>query len=179
MMARSQIVKELNTYLAEYYSSITQQRGRLSIVYKPNISHRDSGDVSDKFITALKRVAAKEWRQGKTLVGPHRDEFIFGIGGNELRKFASRGEHKSALVSLKAAEAQVLFKRTGIYPILLLDDLFAELDKNRSTNVIDLFDDHCQLFTTGTSLDYAGLGQKSNTLKHYTFMVQRGDITSS
>ena len=177
MAARSAIVEELNHYLADYYSTITNEKWSFRVVYRPNVEFKQN-DVAARFESALQRTAFKEKKQGKTLVGPHRDEFIFFISDNDLRKFGSRGEHKSALVSLKAAEAQVLYKRTENHPILLLDDLYAELDNDRSLKVLNLFDPAGQIFVTGTSLDYAGM---MSSIEHIddqtTFMVDNGKIT--
>ncbi|MBN1466367.1 DNA replication/repair protein RecF [candidate division KSB1 bacterium] len=153
MMARSNMVEELNHYLADFYAAITGARWTFRIAYSPNVGFRSPDEAEGHFKAGMRRASLKEKRQGRTLVGPHRDEFLFYISDNELRKFGSRGEHKSALVSLKAAEARVLYKRTENHPMLLLDDLYAELDKQRSQRVLDLFDPASQIFVTGTSLD--------------------------
>jgi DNA replication and repair protein RecF len=177
MISRSAMVDELNDYLADYYSTITSKRWTFRIAYSPNVKFRRHNEVTDHFKAAMKRAAFYESRHGKTVVGPHRDEFLFYISDNELRKFGSRGEHKSALVSLKAAEARVLYKRTENRPILLLDDLYAELDNQRSLQVLDLFDPDSQIFVTGTSLDYAGMMNSTGYLgDQTTFMVENGKM---
>ncbi len=178
MRSRAVMVDELNHYLTEFYSVITEKKWTFRAAYNPNVTFHHADEIESDFETALKRAARKEKMFGKTLVGPHRDEFLFFISDNELRKFGSRGEHKSALVSLKAAEAQVLYKRTENYPILLLDDLFAELDRDRSTRVLELFDPASQIFITGTSLDYAGLKESSEKMTdQFTFLVKNGHIS--
>jgi DNA replication and repair protein RecF len=177
MAARAKMVDELNSYMTNFYAAITNQKWTFRVVYNPNIAFQDTDQIKEKFDQALKRTRFKEKQRAKTIVGPHRDEFTFFISDNDLRKFGSRGEHKSALVSLKAAESQVLYKRTEIYPILLLDDLFAELDRQRSTKVLDLFDPSSQLFITGTTLDYVGMRESSDILNNQaTFMVKNGAI---
>ncbi|MBN1482732.1 DNA replication/repair protein RecF [candidate division KSB1 bacterium] len=175
MRARAAIVDELNSHLTAYYSILTNKKWSLRVDYHPNIRFK-MNDIETRFESALNRVRHKEKKQAKTLVGPHRDDFIFAISDHELRKFGSRGEHKSALVSLKAAEAQVLYKRTENHPILLLDDLFAELDRDRSSKVLELFDPSSQVFVTGTSLDYAGLRPAESTAHQSTFIVDNGKI---
>lgn len=178
MRSRAVMVEELNHYLTDFYSVITNKKWTFRASYSPNVSFHNSDDIETEFEAALKRAGYKEKMFGKTLVGPHRDEFLFFISDNELRKFGSRGEHKSALVSLKAAEAQVLYKRTENYPILLLDDLFAELDRDRSTKVLELFDPASQIFITGTSLDYAGLRESPESMNdQLTFLVANGQIS--
>lgn len=175
--ARAAIVNDINPYLGDFYRRISNQKWSLRVRYQPNAAVGDSEDVKESFFRLLKRAAARERMQGKTLVGPHRDEFVFYISDYDLRRFGSRGEHKSALVSLKAAEAYVLQQRRQTPPILLLDDLYAELDQERSHNVLNLFDPGSQVFITGTSLDYAGM-KNSNGLSHdqTVFKVQAGLI---
>lgn len=175
MKARAALVDELNSYLTEYYSILTNSKWTFRAAYKPNVRFQND-DMHARFESALMSLRHKEQQQAKTLVGPHRDEFAFYISDNDLRKFGSRGEHKSALVSLKAAEAQVLFKKTECHPILLLDDLFAELDHDRSTKVLELFDPSSQVFITGTSLDYAALHSTENLTNQSIFMMRNGSI---
>lgn len=157
MRARRELVDELNKHLSDHYRTITRNRWSLRIDYHPNVAFQEP--IETAFERQLRQWAAREKRQGITLVGPHRDEFKFLIGDNELRLYGSRGEHKSALVSLKAAEAAVLKKRTEITPIILLDDLFAELDRDRSANVLSLFEEDSQVFITGTTMDLTGVVQ--------------------
>jgi len=177
MAARAAIVDDINPFLGEFYRRISNEKWTLRVNYRPNAAVGDSEDIKESFFRLLKRSAARERMQGKTLVGPHRDEFIFYISDYDLRRFGSRGEHKSALVSLKAAEAHVLQQRRQTSPILLLDDLYAELDQERSHNVLDLFDPGSQVFITGTSLDYAGMKNSSGLSRDQTiFKVQEGRI---
>lgn len=178
MRARREMVGELNVYLAEYYQVITRNRWSLRIDYHPSVVMSAADAVEAEFERQLRKWAAKERRQGATLVGPHRDEFKFLVSDRELRLFGSRGEHKSALVSLKAAEAAVLQKRTEIQPIILLDDLYAELDRERCANVLALFETGRQIFITGTTLDYTGIVKAGvSAEKTVTFFVENGSIS--
>jgi len=177
MTARAAIVQELNPFLIEFYACITNKKWSLHAKYRPNVQEEGGQDIETAFRQQLKKTAARERMQAKTLVGPHRDEFLFYISDYELRRFGSRGEHKSALVSLKAAEAHVLQKRTAMPPMLLLDDLYAELDQNRSHSVLELFDPDCQVFVTGTSLDWAGMTSTNGLASDQTvYKVKAGYI---
>jgi len=73
----------------------------------------------------------RERWQGATLVGPHRDDLLVTAGGRDLPSFASRGEHRSAVLALKLAEASWLRSRVGSPPVFLLDDVLSELDPSR------------------------------------------------
>jgi DNA replication and repair protein RecF len=172
------MVDELNVFLAEYYQIITRNRWSLRIDYHPNVVVSADDVVEEKFERQLRKWATKEKSHGLTLVGPHRDEFGFMVSDRELRLFGSRGEHKSALVSLKAAEAAVLQKRTEIEPIILLDDLYAELDSSRCANVLALFEKNRQIFITGAHFNSADLNRAGiSTESVATFFVDNGAIS--
>lgn len=153
MRARKQLVDELNPVLESCYRRISGNRMTLRILYQPNVEY-DEKSPEEAFRRELERLRPAEIRRGVSLVGPHRDDFVFWIDEVELRKFGSAGEHKSALISLKAAEVEILRNRTETSPIVLLDDLFSELDRERSAAALALFDAQAQIFITGTSLDF-------------------------
>jgi len=152
--SREKIVKEINPILNEYYQKLTSKKNQLQIVYEPNVRKTEDEDIEKQFMSMLTAFMTKEIYQGKTLIGPHRDEFVFSINNKNLRKYGSRGEHKSVLVSLKTAEAHLLKKKTETEPILLLDDLYSELDRERAKRALDLFPAQSQTFITGTTADY-------------------------
>jgi DNA replication and repair protein RecF len=178
MRARREMVGELNIYLVQYYQFITRNRWSLRIDYHPNVVGSADDTVEAEFERQLCKWAVKEKKQGATLVGPHRDEFTFLVSDRELRLFGSRGEHKSALVSLKAAEAAVLQRRTDVPPIILLDDLFAELDSGRSASVLELFEKNRQIFITGADFNHTGLTKVGVSAENTaTFFVDDGNIS--
>ncbi len=178
MLGRAKMIEEINGYLTEYYKVITKSEHTLKITYQPCVPIKKSQNISETFKTLLSKAYYKEVKRGLSLVGPHRDEYIISIAGNELRKYGSRGEHKSVLVSLKAAEAVFLKKKTDTFPILLLDDLYSELDIERGKRVLDLFTKSCQTFITGTSLDFEAIKKTGYKEKEYiTFIVKSGNIT--
>ncbi|MBN1541495.1 DNA replication/repair protein RecF [candidate division KSB1 bacterium] len=163
MAARENLIEEINGYLFSAYSFLSAQKERLSLIYDPSVPSERDRSVKESFFRRLHRFAAKEKKKGQSLVGPHRDEFIFQIGDRNLRRYGSRGEHKSVLVSLKSAEAKLLQNKTSTQPLLLLDDLFAELDQARGKRAVELFEKESQTFITGTSFDY--IAMKSELLE--------------
>ena len=171
-------IDDLNEKCRVSYPLISGSQGDFRIAYHPSVPFLDSEEVEENFRSKLRKIGYKEKKMGVSLVGPHRDEFIFSINGNELRRFGSRGEHKSALVCLKAAETDLLKTRTDIQPILLLDDLFAELDKDRCLNVIELFDSKSQTFITGTTFDYDRIKSEDQT-ESAVFQLESGHIIAS
>ncbi|MEP7347309.1 MAG: hypothetical protein ABI877_18710, partial [Gemmatimonadaceae bacterium] len=87
---------------------------------------------------ALDRHRASDMRRGATHIGPHRDDLELRLGGRLLRTFGSAGQHRSASLALRLLEGESLKTRLGQEPLLLLDDPFAELDRERSRRVLDL-----------------------------------------
>lgn len=175
---RAKMIAELN--LSNYYKKISKSNDTLLIQYFPNVKYNKESDLEDKFLKALSSNFWREKKRGTTLCGPHRDEYFITVGGRDLRKFGSRGEHKSTLVSLKASEAEFLKTKTEINPILLLDDLYSELDKGRGDNVLSLFSDEYQTFITGTSFDYEAVQtfENSHQLKS-VFVVKNGQVSTA
>jgi DNA replication and repair protein RecF len=151
---RSQIVDEMNKQTSSIYSSICGQSNQLNLLYRPNVKYNEVTEIKEKYESLLATFWSKERKVGMTLVGPHRDDFQFSIGTRDIRRYGSRGEHKTVLISLKAAEMKLLKQRTQTEPILLLDDLYAELDIKRREGVLDLFQKSGQIFVTGTSQDH-------------------------
>jgi len=105
-----------------------------------------------KFRARLTQRQAEEIARGMTVVGPHRDDVLFLERGVDLGVYGSRGQQRTATVSLKLAEAQVLAQETGEKPILLLDDVMSELDPARRSYLLAHVEDHDQTIITATSL---------------------------
>ena len=94
---------------------------------------------------------ADDFRRGVTLIGPHRDDFVFAIGGRELALYGSRGQQRLAILAYKLSEAHLIAELSGERPILLLDDLLSELDTvHRDLILRGVLSDRCQLFVTST-----------------------------
>jgi DNA replication and repair protein RecF len=107
-------------------------------------------------------------------VGPHRDDLHFSINGFPLRNYASEGEERATAISLKLAEAEMLHSRTGERPVLLLDEVTAELDEKRRETLLHLLKG--QVFYASTQLpQFAKIQSHNGTV----FSVERGDIEVS
>lgn len=117
------------------------------------VTHVPGGDVSeDGFRKDLQRSLKKDLALGRTGVGPHLDQFDFAFNQRDLRKLGSQGEHKLALILLKRAEYEAIAAATGKQPVLLLDDLFAKLDFERSERVLNMLAGRIQTVITSTDL---------------------------
>ena len=113
------------------------------------------GDTYDVIMAAYPAVetAEKEIWNGTTLVGPHRDDLVFELEGRPLAGFASRGQQRTAILALKLAELDLLTAHDGRPPLLLLDDVFSELDPERRSHLVRRIAALPQAFVTTTTLD--------------------------
>lgn len=100
------------------------------------------------FATALQQARSRDTRSGHTSVGPHRDDVKLKIRNQPVELTASRGELRSALMALKQAEISWIMKKTGDTPIILLDDVFSELDTTRKNDIFDILPDQGQIIMT-------------------------------
>jgi hypothetical protein len=101
----------------------------------------------------LADTADKEVWNGSTLVGPHRDDVVFDLAGRDLAGFASRGQQRTAILAFKLAELDLLTGQDGTPPLLLLDDVFSELDPDRRAHLVRRIAGLPQAFVTTTTLD--------------------------
>ncbi len=119
---------------------------KLTLDYKPWF------ETKEAFLDKLASGLSRELEQGYTLYGPHREDFGIYINDAEAKVFGSQGQQRSAVVSLKLAQADLLFEEYGEYPVLLLDDIMSELDQNRRAYLAGKIPGK-QVFITCTELD--------------------------
>jgi DNA replication and repair protein RecF len=105
---------------------------------------------------ALREVQTEEIRRGMTLVGPHRDDFRISIDGYDARLFASQGQQRTCALSLRLAQIPLLKKRIGESPVVLLDDVFSDLDPERRMRLVRFLQPRTQTFLTCTDLSMLG-----------------------
>jgi DNA replication and repair protein RecF len=151
---RGEFLRELHPVVCESYSQIAGRAEDPTIQYQPSVACE--GDTTEEelkkvFAVELKRRAGEEKRLGLTLVGPHRDEFALAINNLGVRSHASQGQHKTFLIALKIAEFLYLQGKRNERPVLLLDDVFTELDGNRTGRLLSLTESMGQVFITATS----------------------------
>lgn len=121
---RKGFVSQLNEIIYEIHKRLSGGKEELKIKYEPDTS-------VDDFESKLFMNMDKDMKLKMTSVGPHRDDFVFQIGGMDARKFGSQGQQRTAALSLKLAEIELVKKITNDTPVLLLDDVLSELDSSR------------------------------------------------
>jgi DNA replication and repair protein RecF len=163
------------------YNGISNGNEQLTLLYQDSEQQQYSIDLDDKAraikqlnslnLQKIKQDRQKDFAQGNTHTGPHRDDLIININGLSAKQYGSQGQQRSAVLALKLAEATVLKEQTGEAPILLLDDVMSELDKSRQAYILNSIDGW-QVFIT--CCDPSGFSQLKNGT---VFEVIDGNIT--
>lgn len=127
------------------------------------------------FTERLARLRPAEFHQGACLVGPHRDDFRFLVNGRDLQTYGSRGQQRTAALSLKIAETRLMHSQTGEHPVLLLDDVLSELDIKRRECLLEAVNgvEQAILTTTDLSLFSAEFLARADTLRVTEGRIQR------
>jgi DNA replication and repair protein RecF len=151
MLARAEFIAAMSDLAAHYYREISGGE-KLRVQYQPSVSiedeHSSLGDIETSFQVRLEDQFERERILQTAIVGPHRDDIQFEIRGFPARTHGSQGQLRTAAVSLKLAVYYLLKDKRGLPPLLLLDEIFAELDERRADNLIDAFEGFSQLFLT-------------------------------
>ena len=142
---RNQFIMELNEVVHEIHHKISGGREEMVIKYEPNIE-----DIF--FEDELIRAKEKDLKYAQTSVGPHRDDVCFMVGDLDIRRFGSQGQQRTAALSLKLSEIELVKRVIGDTPVLLLDDVLSELDKHRQNYLLDSIHD-IQTLITCTGVD--------------------------
>jgi len=142
---RKLFIEQLNEIIYEIHKQLSGGKEELHIYYEPNVEIEDY----EKKMRSRQEV---DVRLKQTTVGPHRDDFSFMAGGIDIRKFGSQGQQRTAALSLKLSEIELVKKITNDTPVLLLDDVLSELDSNRQNYLLNYIKD-IQTIITCTGLD--------------------------
>ncbi len=139
--------------LADAHAEIAPGESRLELRYVTNSDPLGEETTRDALRRRLADTGDKELWNGVTLVGPHRDEFVFVSGERDLSGFASRGQQRTAILALKLAQLDLLMTKIGQPPLLLLDDVFSELDPDRRAHLVRRISALPQAFVSTTTTD--------------------------
>ena len=144
--ARKNFIKQVNEIISDIHFKLTGGKERISISYEAS-----NGNMSLE--EALKRYRERDMRMKSTTVGPHRDDICFTTdSGLDVRKFGSQGQQRTAALSLKMSEIELVKQVIKDTPVLLLDDVLSELDKHRQNYLLDSIN-NIQTIITCTGLD--------------------------
>ena len=144
---RNEFIIKINDILSKIYISLGGFEG-LYINYKNDYMNKSLEDIKKDY----KNNVNKDISLGSTQIGIHRDDFIFSMNNKDIKNFASEGQQKNAIIAFKLSELNIFFEIKKEYPILILDDLFSELDLKKIENILNYLSENIQTFITTTDL---------------------------
>ncbi len=147
---RMKFLDRLNLLVKDIYTNLTNSNEQVNLSYATNFNVVDLETLKKSYQNKLESLCKAEVEQGNTLIGPHRDDFIFLINDKELRKYGSRGQHKTVLIALMIAEYKLIKEKVMETPILLIDDLFSEIDHSREMKILSYLNELGQHLITST-----------------------------
>ena len=148
--ARDALVRRIDAQLSELYRQLTHaQAATVSIGYQTG---HDLDQYGSSLLQALERRQSIDIERGFTTLGPHRDDLVIAFDGRSASEVASRGETRTVLLALKIMELRFLEEARAVRPLLLLDDVFSELDGHRRRALTEVIDGY-QTFITTTDAD--------------------------
>lgn len=174
---RLEVLNKLKILARLAQRKLTSGQENLNIEYESTLNvnkDNEKEEINKIFLDKLKRDRESEFDRGYTLSGPHRDDLLFKINEMNVRKYGSQGQQRTVALALKLAELEFMKSESGEYPVLLLDDVFSELDKNRRNTLLSIINDKIQtLITTTDSEDIESLIKDK---KNNIYTVKLGEI---
>lgn len=172
-------LQKINAMSSVIYHKLTGKKETLEINYilkqaseeETQDNSQDSAQIVYFYLNELKKRRKLDLLRGYTSIGPHRDDLLIKVDGNNLRAFGSQGQQRSAALALKLAEVEFIKETKEEYPVLLLDDVMSELDENRRQQLLSFINGKVQTFIT--------LNDKKlveNLVESKYFKVEKGSI---
>lgn len=146
---RKEFIEKISNKLQGIHSKITNNNEEIIINYNFECKNKE------EYYEKLRKYRKLDIQKGSTNYGIHRDDFFITINNNLISSYGSQGQHRTAILSLKIAELQIIYDEVGEYPILLLDDFMSELDSERRINLLDNINNN-QVIITCTDKSFFG-----------------------
>lgn len=149
---RARFIRQVSEIASEIYGELSGAAERLTLDYQPCVSPPpEPSGWPEAILQATRQRRSDELRRGMSLVGPQRDDICVMLDGVDARSFASRGQARTIALALRLAQARLARKQGGEWPVLLLDDVFAELDQTRRRLLLQMVGEADQVFASAAS----------------------------
>ena len=176
MQRRREFAEEFQPWVRRAYAVLAAEKEEPEVAYVPTVAlspGANAGEIEGVLAQCMAASRGEEERRGWSLIGPHRDELRLSIDGKRVQDYASQGQHKTLLVALKVAEFWYMRERTAETPALLLDDVFGELDPERSARILGLVPEMGQTVVTTTDERFFGNAVRWNG-RNKRYFVKEG-----
>jgi len=154
---RLDFIDYLNRSLSEYYNKISTLNNKINVEYQSSLGEEDSlvdgNRIKERFEKKLNLIYRYEAERKISVIGPHRDDIKFFKENKVFRNFCSQGENKTLVIALKFLEWEYITRERNIKPLLLLDDIFGELDEVRLQGLLEFLEAIGQAYITTTMQD--------------------------
>lgn len=150
---RKEFIEKIINKINVIHKEITNDKEEIKIKYISDFINKE------QFLDNLKKSREIDILKGFTSKGIHRDDFILSINNKQVNIYGSQGQHRTAILSLKMSELQIVFDEIGEYPVLLLDDFMSELDKSRINNFLKKIDDIQVIITCTDKIELDNLNK--------------------
>jgi len=172
MEQRSRVASQLSGLAGKALQDLTGGAELFEVRYEPSLPMEGQGELKIRMQEALREARREEVARGVTVVGPHRDDLGLFVNGRPLRKFGSQGQQRTGALALKLAQLSLLGEGCGTAPMVLFDDVMAELDRKRRAFFLERLRQGGQAFLTGTSAgDFVAASQGARV-----FSVEEGSV---
>lgn len=173
MVKRAAVARQLSDFAGRALKDLTGGAEQFEVRYEPQLPLGEpEGFLKDKMLEALSKARREEMARGVTVVGPHRDDLGLWVNGQPLRKFGSQGQQRTGALALKLAQLSLLSEGCHTNPLVLFDDVMAELDEKRQAFFLNRLQQGGQAFLTGTSANDFAAASKGARI----FRVEAGKL---
>ena len=169
---RAQFLSELGGIASRLHLQLSGGRETLLLAYQPNLPDAEPDRLAAAMRERLFDALERDRFRGSTSVGPHRDDVAMALDGSDVRVYGSQGQQRTVVLSLKLSELQIMRQLRGESPVLLLDDVFSELDRRRQRMLLDAVQG-CQTFLTCTHLEELSA---AGALQMQVYSVSAGNV---
>jgi DNA replication and repair protein RecF len=180
LAARQGTLKVLEEHAGDAYAELAPEGGSLGLEIRSTVAVAEPDDrnaIAEAFSSGLLQSRGRERMLRHALVGPHRDRLEVVLRGRSLRSYGSQGEKRTASIALKLAQGELLFERTRERPVVVLDDIFSELDRVRTEALQHRLHREHQLFIATARVDHVLALESWDELR--VWVVREGELTET
>ena len=170
---RKDFITKINGYLKQYFKVIMAKNHNLELKYQSNYANLEAVEISIILLKIYRQNYEKDFLFKQTLLGIHKDDFLFYLDNELLKNWGSEGQQKNTIIAFKLSEIANIKTIFNVKPILILDDLFSEIDNLKVKNILNLLDGDIQTFITTTDID---LVDKTVKEKARIYHIDKGNI---
>jgi DNA replication and repair protein RecF len=149
---RNNFVNDINKAIANVNTKI-KGLDSIELKYEMSVPISEEKELRQTLLKKYQANLQREIFMSQTLIGPHRDDFVFVVNGQNIKNFGSQGQQRMSVLCLKLAEIELFNVKKGEYPVLLLDDIFSELDEDKRHSIIRYLNKKMQIMITTTDIN--------------------------